>query len=183
MALELFAERGYDRTRVADIAEVAGVTEMTFYRYFPAKELVVVDDPYDPAIGAAVAAQPHTLPALERVRRGLVAAWQAMPAGEDPDVRLRLRIGAGHPGLRARMRENTGRTEEVVVHALTEHGVRREVAVVAAGAVLGALTSALLEWARTPPGDDAAEHLTERPLGEVVLGAMDQLAAASGAGR
>ena len=56
-ALRLFADRGYDETTIADIAAAAGVTQMTFFRHFPAKELVVVDDPYDPAIAHSVAVQ------------------------------------------------------------------------------------------------------------------------------
>ena len=67
-ALRLFADRGYDETTIADIAAAAGVTQMTFFRHFPAKELVVVDDPYDPAIAQAVAVQAADLPVVERVR-------------------------------------------------------------------------------------------------------------------
>ncbi len=66
-ALRLFADRGYDETTIADIAAAAGVTQMTFFRHFPAKELVAVEDPYDPAIAQAVAAQPEDLPVVERV--------------------------------------------------------------------------------------------------------------------
>lgn len=40
-ALELFAERGYDATTVADIAERAGLTKRTFFRYFPDKREVL----------------------------------------------------------------------------------------------------------------------------------------------
>ncbi|MDT0413643.1 MULTISPECIES: TetR family transcriptional regulator [Streptomyces] len=36
-ALELFAERGYDGTTVADIAERAGLMKRSFFRYFPDK--------------------------------------------------------------------------------------------------------------------------------------------------
>lgn len=150
VALRLFVEFGFDETRVADIARVAGVSEMTVYRHFPSKELVVIDDPYDPAIGAAVAAQPLRLPALERVRRGVSAAWEQVPTGEGHELRLRLRIGAGHAGLRARMREGNARTEDLIVAVLTAQNVPRSEAVVAAGAVLGALTAVLLDWATSP---------------------------------
>src|SRR5215510_6377279 len=40
-ALDLFAERGYARTTVGDIATRAGVTERTFFRYFTDKREVL----------------------------------------------------------------------------------------------------------------------------------------------
>ena len=149
-ALRLFAERGYDQTTVADIAAAAGVTSMTFFRYFGSKELVVLEDPYDPAIAAAVAGQPRDWPALERVRCGLLAAWEGIEDTEDTELRLRLSIGAAHAGLRARMRENNAATEAAIVAALTAQGVSRFEATVAAAAAIGALTAALLEWAAHP---------------------------------
>jgi AcrR family transcriptional regulator len=40
-ALELFRERGYDETRVRDIAERVGISDATFFNYFAAKDLVL----------------------------------------------------------------------------------------------------------------------------------------------
>src|SRR5919204_1935645 len=37
-AFELFAERGYDETTLAEIAEAAGVSTRTIFAYFPCKE-------------------------------------------------------------------------------------------------------------------------------------------------
>ena len=139
---------------------------MTFFRHFAAKERVVIDDPYDPAIAEAVLAQPSDLPVFERVRRGLLAAWGQVSAAEDAELRLRLRVGASHPGLRARMRENNAETEAAIVDVLVAGGVARFDAVVAAAAVLGALTAALLEWA-TGQGPSS--------LGAAVTGALGVL--------
>jgi AcrR family transcriptional regulator len=41
VALALFRERGYDRTRVSDIARRAGISEATFFNYFASKDLVL----------------------------------------------------------------------------------------------------------------------------------------------
>lgn len=67
----LFAEQGYAATTVREIADAAGVTERTFFRYFAGKEELIIDE----ALG--------WLPVLqERVRR--------RPPGEDPVTALRM---------------------------------------------------------------------------------------------
>lgn len=42
IATELFRERGFTATRVKDIIERAGVSEATFFNYFPTKESVLL---------------------------------------------------------------------------------------------------------------------------------------------
>jgi len=61
-ALELFAERAYDRTTVDDIATRAGVTTRTFFRHFPDRREVLF------AVGDAVAQ--------------VVVAWRAGAPGD-----------------------------------------------------------------------------------------------------
>lgn len=168
-ALDLFERQGYGATTVEQIAAAAGVTSMTFFRHFSTKHGVVMDDPYDPLIADAVAAQPGDLPALDRACRGLAAAWARLPADERGDTWRRVRVIAAHPTLRARMWENTERTQAIIVDALTATGATRHEAQVAAGACLGALVAALLEWGRT----------RDRTLGDLVESALAQLSPGS----
>ncbi|MGI3780205.1 MAG: TetR family transcriptional regulator, partial [Janthinobacterium lividum] len=40
-ALDLYAQRGFEQTTAADIAQAAGLTERTFFRYFADKREVL----------------------------------------------------------------------------------------------------------------------------------------------
>ena len=158
-ALRLFSERGFDDVTVEEVARAAGFSHMTFFRHFPTKEAVVLDDPYDPVLGAAVARQDPRLPALERVRRAVLEAWEDLDEPGDGMTRVRIELAASHPSLRAKVWENNRRTEEVIVGALTSSGVAPLEAKVAAGAVLGSLTAALFDWAEHGEGDTLGERV------------------------
>jgi AcrR family transcriptional regulator len=151
-ALRLFGERGFDDVTVEEVSKAAGVSHMTFFRHFPTKESVILDDPFDPRIGSAVADQDTDLAPLARACRGIRAAWADIDIPDDHPLRQRLRLAASHPGLRARARENNHRTEQVIADALTQTGAPPLEAKIAAGAVLGALTAVLFAWAES---DDA----------------------------
>jgi AcrR family transcriptional regulator len=43
-AMTLFAQRGFDRVTVADVAQAAGVSEKTVFNYFPTKEDLFFDE-------------------------------------------------------------------------------------------------------------------------------------------
>lgn len=172
-AIRLFAERGFDNVTVEDVARAAGVSHMTFFRNFPTKESVVLDDPYDPVIGEAVARQEVGLSPLERVRLGVLDVLATLRPPDDETMRTRLRLAAGNASLRARVWENNLRTEEVIVDSLTGAGVDILDARVAAGAVNGALTAALFDWAES---DGTAS------LGETIGRALETLSARNIAG-
>ena len=167
IALALFLEQGFDATTVNEIALAAGVSHMTFFRHFPTKEAVVLDDPYDEAIAAAVLAQNRGLPALERVRLGITSAWAALPEPTELETRSRVRLIAEHEGLLARSWQNNRRTGELIAEALISDGVDAVEARVAAAACLAAVMEALLLWGVSPPG---------RELGPLVGDALNYLA-------
>ena len=145
--LDLFERQGYEQTTVAQIARAAGVTEMTFFRYFPAKEHLLLDDPYDPVLTAAIADQPLELPPFVRAARGLRAAWRALPEPEAPIIRRRVRIVARTAALRGAMWRSTGNTERAIVDRLVADGASPDDARVAAASVLAALVAGLYSWA------------------------------------
>ena len=70
IALELFAERGFDDVKIAEIAGAGGVSERTFYGHFPTKEAVLFQD-YQRRLdwlSAALDMRPSHEPVLESVR-------------------------------------------------------------------------------------------------------------------
>lgn len=155
-ALALFLERGFDETTVADIAAAAGVSEMTFFRYFKSKDAVVVDDPYDPFIASAIAIQPRSLPPLTRAARGIREAWGSIPEPGDERTRDRIRVAASTPSLQASMWKNNAATTDFIANQLIADGADPLAARVAASACMGALMAALLDWSQTeavPLGD------------------------------
>ena len=75
-ALELYSERGFDQTTVAEIAQRAGLTERTFFRHFADKREVLFGG--SAFLGELMVAAVRDAPAgdgpLDAVTRGLDAA-------------------------------------------------------------------------------------------------------------
>ena len=69
-ALRLFREQGYAATTVEQIAAAAEVSPATFFRYFPTKEDVVLQDDFDVITLEALKAQPAGAQPDRRVPRG-----------------------------------------------------------------------------------------------------------------
>ncbi len=77
-ALRLFREQGYSGTTVEQIADAAEVSPATFFRYFPTKEDVVLQDDFDIITLAALAAQPAELSPVAAFRAAAAAAWRQL---------------------------------------------------------------------------------------------------------
>lgn len=75
-ALELYSERGFENTTVAEIARRAGLTERTFFRHYADKREVLFagGEDFQELVVSAIAAAPASLAAIDAVGLGLDAA-------------------------------------------------------------------------------------------------------------
>jgi AcrR family transcriptional regulator len=99
-ALRLFAEQGYEDTTVEQIADAADISTTTFYRYFPTKEDVVLDDEYDPIVEHHMGSGDEE-PLVTTVRAAIAAIAAAVEVDRDAAL-ARLKLLASVPALRAR---------------------------------------------------------------------------------
>jgi mycofactocin system transcriptional regulator len=102
IALQLFAERGFDSTTVDDVAEAAGIGRRTFFRYFASKNDVVWGD-WDAALAffrTELEALPAEVPLLEGLREA-VKAFNLLPEGAEQQHRVRMAMVLHTPALQA----------------------------------------------------------------------------------
>jgi AcrR family transcriptional regulator len=148
-ALRLFREQGYDATTVDQIAAAAGVSHMTFFRYFPAKEDVALSDSYDPLIAGFIAQTPATWPLIQRIRAVLVEGLRQVYDTDRDTLLAQNKLIVSTPALRERLWANQITTQRVILEALgadrrdPHAGFRARVTV---AACLAAATTALLTW-------------------------------------
>ncbi|MFB9686936.1 TetR family transcriptional regulator [Amycolatopsis plumensis] len=132
-ALELYQERGFDRTTTAEIAARAGVTERTFFRHFPDKREVLFDG--EAALRAdlirSVADAPEGLPPLEVLLRAFRKA-AAILEGNRSFAEPRLAVIAATPALRERDLAKAAAMADALAAALRERGVSERAASLAA---------------------------------------------------
>jgi AcrR family transcriptional regulator len=102
VALDLFAERGFDAVTVNDIADRADVDPSTFYRHFGSKEAVIFSEAgvWTGRLGDAVRAQPADLPLLETMRAGSNDLAAMMLVDMDNE-RRRAELIEASPSVRA----------------------------------------------------------------------------------
>jgi AcrR family transcriptional regulator len=157
-AWRLFAERGYDRVSVAEIARAAQVAEATVFNYFPTKEDLFYSrlEAFGDQLVEAIGARPAGEPALAAFGRFLLDSGGWLRQAEAGDTaaldRLRTvnRLIAASPALLAREQLAIARSTRALADLLasqTGAGPDDVAPRVAANALMG-VQRALLDQVR-----------------------------------
>ncbi|WP_439333387.1 TetR/AcrR family transcriptional regulator [Streptomyces cahuitamycinicus] len=162
----LIEEQGYDATTIEQIADRAEVSPSTVFRYFPAKEDIVVTDEWDPVIMAELRARPQDESWADVLRHVMRTALDLSLAEEPEVMRLRTRLGVEVPAVRARMMESMAVTGRLLREALAERSGLDPDSLelrVFAMSVMGGLMEVSRYWAETGHRDDIRD-LVDRAL-------------------
>jgi AcrR family transcriptional regulator len=163
-ALSLYAERGFDATTVAEIAERAGLTKRTFFRYFADKREVLFlgSDELQELFVNATAAAPASATPIEAVASALNAAGPIFAQRQD-FVRQRHAIIAANPELRERELIKLSSMAAAIAEALRTRGVPDQPAILAAQTGMTVFQAAMARWVAQPD-----PHALPRLIGETL---------------
>jgi AcrR family transcriptional regulator len=157
IALDLFAEKGFEATTAGEAADAAGISRASFFRLFSSKEEAVFAR--QEATGAVIAATLAERPPEEDNWTALQSAFKASTDRylEDPDRALaRSRLILENPSLRARRLEVHANWSPAICAALAARmggdaeSIKIEGVVAAA---LGAFDAATTRWGASDGGD------------------------------
>jgi AcrR family transcriptional regulator len=160
--MELFAERGFEATTVAEIAERAGLTKRTFFRYFSDKREVLFagSEALQGKFVEAIAGAPADATPLDAIARGLDAMADLFEEiGEAP--RRRQAIIAANPDLQERELIKMIGFAAAAAAALRDRGVAEPAASLAAEAGIAVLRIAFEQWVAGPKGQDIHKLLRD----------------------
>jgi AcrR family transcriptional regulator len=164
-ALRLFREQGYGATTIEQIAAGAEVSPATFFRYFPTKEDVVLQDDFDLVTLEALEAQPLDVSPIAAFR-GAAAAARAQMTDEDMErfaetTRLTLSV----PEIRARAIDELIRTTDLITAVIAAR-IGRSADDFAtrnmAGAIIGVILAATMPWQAVGNGGTDVDELFDR---------------------
>jgi AcrR family transcriptional regulator len=117
VALELFAERGYDETTLAEIAEAADVSPRTIFSYFQSKEdiLFCTESGHVDAVREALQRRRAGATTVDALREFI----SSMPP-PDEETMLRKRVVAASPDLQLKLRAHIGLLEGVLAESFAQ---------------------------------------------------------------
>jgi AcrR family transcriptional regulator len=146
-AMELYAERGFEQTTVAEIAKRAGLTERTFFRHFVDKREVLFwgAGSLQELLVATVADAPAATAPIEVVAAALEAAGDLLQERRE-GARLRQTIIAANAELQERELIKLASLALAIAEALRQRGVREPAASLAAEAGIAVFRVAFERW-------------------------------------
>jgi AcrR family transcriptional regulator len=165
-ALELYTERGFDQTTVAEIAQRAGLTERTFFRYFADKREVLFwgQAALAELLVKAVEDAPDSASPMEAVGAALIALDSVF---EDRRARARQRQAVidANPALQERELSKLASLAVALTEALRARGVAETTSRLTAESGVAVFKFAFERWIG---GDDG-------PLSDVIRELLDEL--------
>ncbi|SEH63825.1 DNA-binding transcriptional regulator, AcrR family [Mycolicibacterium rutilum] len=146
-ALELYAENGFDRTTVAEIAERAGLTERTFFRHFADKREVLFSgqDALVDILSKTVVEAPDSLSPLAAVGAGLIAVGAQFDDRHEL-ARRRQQIIDATPALQERELSKLAALADALAAALRARGVPDTAARLGAESGVSVFKVAFEQW-------------------------------------
>ena len=171
-ALRLFREQGFASTTIDQIVEATEVSPSTFFRYFPTKEDVVLQDDFDDLFVEAFKRQPVELSPVQAMRSAMRAGFSKLTSEQVDEERVRQGLIMATPELRSRMLDDYGRTIQLIADLFAERLGRTPdpfALRVFAGALVGAMLAVTFAVVEDPDADllelmDAALSLLEAGL-------------------
>ncbi len=145
-AMQLYGERGFEQTTVAEIAERAGVTERTFFRHFADKREVLFNGSVglQEAVLAAIEATPAGVGPVETVGRAMEVAGSGIPEREY--AAQRAAILTANPSLQERELLKLASLGAAAAAALQRRGVDPLAATLAAQTGVAVFHAAFARW-------------------------------------
>ena len=166
-ALRLFREQGYQATTVEQIAAAAEVSPSTFFRYFPTKEDLVLQDDMDTRLMAAFEQQPPGLGPIAAVRAAVRQTLDSYTGADLDMIRESTRLSMTVPEIRARALDEFARAIGAMAETVAKRAGRPpdDLAVrTVAGAIMGVVMSITMPWDGWSEGhgfEDAFERIDE----------------------
>ena len=144
--MELYSERGYEQTTVAEIARRAGLTERTFFRHFADKREVLFSGSANlqEAMVSAVANAPESAAPIDAVAAGIEAAGGFLQDREYS--RRRQAIIAANTVLQERELIKMASLASAIARALRKRGVSDPAASLTAEAGTAVFRIAFERW-------------------------------------
>ena len=160
--MELYGERGYEQVTVADIADRAGLTARTFFRYFADKREVLFAG--SDALGEQLIVALDAAPATETSFAAVVAALSAVAdvIGGDREYSLRRQaVIVANAELKERELAKLASWSQALAGGLGRRGVAEPAASLAAETGVAVFRVAFERWLGGPAGRTLVDTLHE----------------------